>query len=112
MKPRAYTAEECRERFQSHMLMLCRYWANVERRDGNETEVDRMEGLCHSIQAYLDGSTLNSPGMDLVLRPHKDDKAYHISEGENWHEDGLVINEDPLHETFFRVKDKLYPKKS
>ncbi len=110
MKPRAKTAEECREDFQRHMLGLCRYWANVERRDGNETEVSRMEGLCHSIQAYLDGCS-DMCAIDLVLRPCPEDKDFHIGEGENWNEPGMVITDVPLHETFFNVKEKYYGKR-
>ena len=111
MKPRSKTPEECREDFQRHMLMLCRYWADVPRREGNETEVGRMEGLCHSIQAYLDGRTTASCGIDLVLRPCEGDKEYLTERGENWQEDGMVINDVSLTETFFRVKEKYYGNK-
>lgn len=100
---RAYTAEECRVRFQQHMLSLCEYWSKVDR-SNHPTEQDRMEGLCHSIQAYLDGRTLASPAIDLVLCPHKTDKAYHIEHGENWHEKGLIINDCSLTETFYQAK--------
>lgn len=103
-KPRAYTAEELRIRFQKHMLMLCEYWSEVPRREGNETERDRMEGLCHSIQAYLDGRTLESPSIDLVVCGCEGDKEYHISQGENWFEKGMIINDCSLTETFYRTK--------
>ncbi len=103
-KLRAYTAEECRLKFQRHMLMLCEYWSKVPRQEGNETERDRMEGLCHSIQAYLDGRTLSSPAIDLVLCPADSDKEYYTSKGENWYEKGMIINDTSLTETFFRAR--------
>jgi hypothetical protein len=64
-----------------------------------------MEGLCHSIQAYLDGRTMDSPAIDLVLSPHDTDKAYYVGKGQNWFEKGMVINTDSLTENFFVVKD-------
>ena len=107
-KLRAYTTKECRDRFQKHMFMLCKYWSEVpqNRESLTLTERDRMEGLCHSIQAYLDGRTLNSPSMDLVIHNCKGDKEFHISEGENWFEDGMIINDESLTETFFGNRPK------
>lgn len=104
--PRAYTSDELRNRFQKHMFMLCDYWSKVPHREGNETEYDRMTGLCHSIQAYLDGRTLNSPGIDLVVRSHETDKEFYISHGENWYEDGTLINDCSLTETFYSCEPK------
>lgn len=102
---RAFTPEELRERFLTHMLYLCKYWSTVRRDENNNaTEQDRMEGLCHSILAYIDGATLNGPTMDMVVRPHPSDKAFCISKGENWIENGTVINNCPLHELFFKYK--------
>ena len=66
-----------------------------------------MAGLCHSILAFLDGRTTNFPSVDLVICGAEGDKEYHISEGENWYEKGMVINDVSLTETLFRVKDKL-----
>lgn len=83
--------------------MLCKYWSSPSvAHAGHSTEQSRMEGLCHSIQAYLDGRTLSSCAIDLVLAPHPNDKEYCINQGENWFEPGMIINEVSLTETFYQ----------
>jgi hypothetical protein len=58
-------------------------------------------GLVHSMLARLDGSA-GGPTLNLVARPHPDDKAYHQSLGEDWIEDGTVLNADVLlHELLY-----------
>lgn len=106
-KLRAYTAEEVRSVFLSHMLELCKYWSHPSRRTTiNGTECERMEGLCHSILAMIDGSTLDLPAIDLVLCPHKEDKQYHISEGENWFKKGMIINDCTMASQLYVEKRK------
>jgi hypothetical protein len=85
--------DQCRE--------LTRYWAGVEDR----TVEERLSGLLHSILVIIDGQSGGFPcALDLVCRPHPEDKAYHIIEGEDWIEDGTVLNADVL------LHELLYPR--
>jgi hypothetical protein len=97
--PRAYTKEEVRENFLQAIRSLPKYWANV---DNGYTTEEKISGAFHSFLSLLDGSS-HLPCFDLVLRPHHDDKDFHIEEGENYYEDGMVINDDCLlHEIFYK----------
>lgn len=95
----AYTKEEARKAFLDHIRALATYWANVER----QTTEERISGALFSVLSLIDGSTLTFPAMDIVLRPHPEDKAFHKGEGEKWFKDGMVINDDVhLHELFYK----------
>ena len=97
-EPKAYTAEEAREMLLNHMRIMSKYWATVDDRPCQ----DKLNGLCFSILNIFDGTTMNLPSMDIVLRPHPDDKQYHIDEGNNYFEDGMVINDDcSMHEEWY-----------
>lgn len=96
MKPRAYTPEEAREIFYRQVKALCEYWSTVE----GKSDLERCEGVAFSIMNIFDGTTFNLPAIDLVLAPHPDDKPFAKSQGENWFEEGLVINDCELHGEF------------
>ena len=96
--PRAYTPEEVQEKLLRHFKMLCKYWSSEPSVfENNKTEQERMEGLIHSVLATIDGASLPLPAFDIIPSPHEADKAFHISEGENWF-DKKVINHCQLHE--------------
>lgn len=103
-EPRAYTAEEARDMLLQHIRQTAKYWANLpatDRATGREmTMQDRCEGVAFSILSALDGCSASLPAVDLVLRPHEEDKAYNIENGDNWFEPGATIS-TMLHEHFF-----------
>lgn len=98
-QPRAKTAEEIRSDFMDTCRSIADYWASeaVPRQNCHE----RIQGALHSFLVLLDGCSGEMPAFDVVARPHPDDKAYHQAEGENWIEDGTVINDTMLHELLY-----------
>ena len=87
------SAEDLRERFLDHLRAIATFW-------GDSGDVD---GLAFSVLSLLDGCSSGFPSMDLVARPHPDDKEYCQKHGEDWIEDGTVINEDVmLHELWHK----------
>lgn len=95
---KARTPEELRENLLAHCRWLANYWAKERPHDVKAA----CEGVAFSILTYLDGCS-SSPSFDLVLRPHPDDKQFHIDNGDDWIEDGTVINADCyLHEMFYK----------
>lgn len=98
---RAYTKEEVREKFLDQIRTYIWYWAKLEDYF-HQTIESKLEGLANSILAIIDGST-TMPPFDLIVRPHSEDKEFLIGEGENYYEDGMVINNDTmLHEIFYK----------
>jgi|TARA_Y100000310_G_scaffold54727_1_gene50147 hypothetical protein len=80
--------------FLAQLKRHAKYWADQE----DITCRERCDGVIFSILNIFDGTTM-LPAMDIVLRPHPDDKAHCQSEGLNWYEDGMIINSDcMLHE--------------
>ncbi len=96
----AYTVEEARENFLNNLKAICRYWSQVEGR----TELEKCEGVAFSILNIFDGTSAALPMMDIVLRPHPEDKDFNISNGEKYYEDGQVINDCYLHSLFNRIE--------
>lgn len=95
-EPRALTPKEVRTKFLDHIHAMVDYWLKEDRQPDVK---DKLDGLAFSILADIDGSSFGLPAFDLVARPHPDDKAYLRGQGENWIEDGTVINADcHLHE--------------
>lgn len=90
--------EEARNLFITHVKCLIRYW---DKTDGSSK--DKLEGLAHSLFATFDGCSGGFPAaIDLVLRPHPEDKQYNIENDEDWIEDGMCINDDVcLHEILY-----------
>jgi hypothetical protein len=96
-QPRAKTKEEVREEFLSQVHSYVEYWQNESRSD----EKGKVSGVAFSILALIDGDG-ELPAMDIVMRPHPSDEAYFKEKGENWIPDGLIINDVPLHEQFYK----------
>jgi hypothetical protein len=97
-EPRAFTVEEARAAFLEQVRMRASFWAHLP----NTTQEAACDGVVFSILNILDGSS-SLPAMDIVLRPHPDDKEFLKDSGENWHEPGTVINGDVmLHEVYYR----------
>jgi len=99
---KAMTAEEARQIFLSNVRASVRYWAEHPK---ERTVQQRCNGLAFSILSMFDGSSANLPEMDIVLRPMPEEKQYWIDNGEDWFEDGQVINKCVLHEEFFNVPE-------
>jgi hypothetical protein len=102
--PRAYTAEEARDRFLDYLRTIAHYWAGPMPTE--RTVQERLDGLAFSILAAIDGCSPELPALDISLSPHPDDKAYCESGGENWFELGMVINADcHLHELYYKREE-------
>jgi hypothetical protein len=89
-----WTRDEIREQFLRHIRIMSKYWAECDisrpefqesmKRNGGEIPY-RLNGLCHSILAMLDGCTVDIPGFLLIPNPHPSDKEYCISRGQNYY---------------------------
>ncbi len=100
-EPRAWTKEEVQEKFLNHLRAIAKYWAN----EACQTAQERCDGVAFSILSLIDGSILGLPAIDLALCPHESDEAFCRSNGENWFEDGMIINDDvALHEMWHQKK--------
>ncbi len=100
-KPRAITAEEERKAFLAAVRNLAKYWATNER---GGTVAERCDGVAFSILGLIDGINCGSPGFTLAISVHEDDEASCKENGENWHKNGLVINDtdDYLHDAYYK----------
>jgi hypothetical protein len=100
----AYTAEEACTLLIEAIWARVRYWE----REGKNGNAHAFSGLAFSLLVLLDGTGSSVlPGMELVLRPHPDDKEYHLGNGQNYFEDGMAINESIyLHEMFYEDNDE------
>jgi hypothetical protein len=97
---RAYTKEETRQHLLEHMRVLVDYWNDPQVK--RDTIKERLSGLAFSILNIFDGNTA-LPAFNIALSPHDDDKQYHIDEGSNYYEPGMVINDDCcLHDSWYR----------
>ncbi len=87
-----YTIEEVRIEFLEKLNGLISAWDTME---GKYTQAERMEGLVHSILATLDGCTL-LPAFQVVISPHRADRAYHQGRGERWYPviEGVTLDGD------------------
>lgn len=90
-----YTKEEMKAMFLQNAKVQARYWDMQ-----NCSSKEKLDGLLHSIFCMIDGVSGGFPcSIELVLRPHPDDKQYCIDNDEQWVEDGMCINDDVyLHE--------------
>ena len=102
-EPRAFTKEELRKDFLDHLRTLARYWAAS---DHPMTKEELCSSVIFSVLCAIDGVACAVPySLDLVCRPHPDDKQSCIDDGENWVEDGMVINDDGyLHDEWYGKK--------
>lgn len=97
---KAQSPDDLRDRFLNELRGLVAYWDGLP----NLTSKQKLDGLAFSVLGLLDGCTPDFPAVDLVMRPHPDDKAYSQERGEDWVEDGTTINEDAmLHELWHRT---------
>ncbi len=93
------TKDQAVDNFLEHIRALIWYY---EREDRLPTSKEKLEGLAFSILVAFDGES-DMPGMDIVMRPHPDDKDFRIEYGEDWYEDGMVINSDiEMHERWHK----------
>ena len=99
-KPRAFTAEEVRDKFLHQVRGLAKYWAELP----GKTPQERTDGMAFSMLNIFDGSTMSLPGLDISLAPHPEDRPYLKAQGENWFKKGQVINDCMLHEMYFQRK--------
>ncbi len=88
-EPRARTAEDLRSDFLSYLKTLVVYWDDLP----DKTSREKLDGLCFSILSIFDGTSIAFPAADIVMRPHPDDRQFHIDNNEDWIEDGTVIND-------------------
>jgi hypothetical protein len=86
-KPRAHTAEEGRDKVLELVASYVDYWDKEAR---VTTSKEKLEGLAFSIMVIFDGGT-GLPGFTVKANPHRDDKAYHIKNGENYFDPKLDI---------------------
>jgi len=75
------TTDEVRAKFLSHVNHLVKYWAELP----DQTDFDKVEGVAFSILAAIDGCAMALPGFVLAPCPHKDDKQFHIDNGEDYY---------------------------
>lgn len=99
-QPRARTKEEMRELFLDYCRTIAHHWSKVEDRTPHEM----CDGVVFSLLNAFDGMAGGFPcAIDLVMQPHHSDKQFCIEEGEDWVQDGQVINDDVmLHEMYYR----------
>ena len=100
METRVKTVEEVRDEFFEAVRGISKYWAELP----EKTPLERCDGTVFSILNIFDGTTMNLPAMNIILSPHPDDKEFNRSEGNNWYESGMVINDCMLHELFYKEK--------
>lgn len=99
MVSQAYSKEQVREGFLEQLRFLAKYWSKVE----GQSDLEKIEGAIFSVLNIIDGTGSPFISMDLVLRPHPDDKQYHIDNEEPYFENGMVINDDAyLHDLFYK----------
>ncbi len=87
--------------FIDECISVAKYWGEY-----GDTKEKAADGAVFSMLSLLDGCTMEMPLMDVVLRPHPEDKPYRISEGGDYYIDGQVINaEAMLHEEYCAAKN-------
>lgn len=80
--PREMTPREVRDKFIENMCKICKYWCE----NANEDDYrERVIGAIFSVLVLLDGESLASPPFIVAPFPHKDDKEFNISQGENYY---------------------------
>lgn len=97
---KAKTKEELMDDFVSSAKHLADYWSRIE----SITDKGKCDGVVHSILVMIDGMSGAFPcAIDLVMRPHPEDKQYNIDNDDDYIEDGMVINDDVmLHERLYK----------
>lgn len=102
----AYTRDEVRDAFLKHLWFIVDQWDTAER----ETTREKIAGAMFSLMNVFDGTQCGWPAMNISLSPHADDKQYCIENDENWHEPGMVFNDDCyLHDLFYPADPRRSP---
>ena len=95
--PLAYTKEETRDAFLSHLSSIVRYWARPDLSETHTIE-ERLDGLAFSMLTAIDGSIMSHPAVNLSMDPHDDDLDYHIQLGEKFFTDQVFNDDVHLHD--------------
>jgi hypothetical protein len=102
---RSYTAEEMRQKFLGALHQVSDQWA---KHGTQATKKELCDSVIFSVLCVIDGVSSSFPtGLDLVCKPHEDDKQYNIDDGRNWIEDGTIINDCYLHDEWYKPSSKL-----
>lgn len=103
-EPRAFTADEMRERMMHKLVSTAKYWLEEPRTPKTE---DKIAGLVFSILVMFDGGT-DLPALAIVPTPHPSDEASRKEQGDNWWLDQgeqmdevVSINGTQLHEEWY-----------
>lgn len=105
--PRAYTKQEIIDMLMDNFRSIADYWATVQLGPEHEIKTPeedikyRCEGVVFTMLSTLDGSSMNIPGIDLVICSTPEDVEYYKESGENWFEPEMRIN-TALHEHFHK----------
>jgi hypothetical protein len=84
--------------FLSQARQHAEFWANLP----DKTPLERCEGVVFALMAMFDGDVTGLPPFDIVARPLPGSHDNAIESGQNYFEDGMVINDDcMLHEVCF-----------
>ena len=97
---REKTIEEVKDDILGYIKINVQYWEKFK----NEKMIKEMlEGIVFSILVMFDGEG-ELPAMDIIIKPHPDDKDYLMERDENWYLDGMIIGDGDLHELWSRYK--------
>lgn len=102
---REYTTDEIRQQFLEQVWTIISYWHNLPAKTCRE----RIEGLAFSMLVILDGESAGLPAFIVAPVPHPNDKAFCISEDENFYPENHDANvkgdiTGPLHELFHNIR--------
>lgn len=100
--PREMTEEECRNALIDHIHAII---ADTLQSTRLPTQRDKLELVAFSILTALDGCAGALPGFKVIPHPHRDDKKFHATNGENWWPNRIDIA-GSLHDHFFERKPK------
>ncbi len=92
MKSRAKTEKETKMEILEYIKTMRNYWIDLPSKSLKE----RMNGIIFSILVMFDGES-DLPAMDIVIRPHEDDRDYNEKYDTNWFPDGLILEDGDLH---------------
>jgi len=94
----AYSEKEVRDMFMKKIKSITDCWSRYEAKSNKE----RCEGVAFSILALIDGCSVDFPAINMLLAPHPDDKQCFIECGEDYFEEGMLINNCCLHDLFYK----------
>lgn len=94
---RRLSSQQACDRFLSLVRETTQAWAGYDAIN----EQQRCDGIAFTVLNIIDGHIGSFPHLELVANPHRDDKAYQIEQGDNYYEEGMVINDEcALHEWY------------